>query len=62
MATDSPYFVRANKKGRQSGGPSDLAWSLCGLWRLNCLDRCDDYRGCSIRKRNDPRPVETFDF
>ena len=24
--------------------------------------RCDDYRGCSVRKRNDPKPFETVDF
>ena len=24
--------------------------------------RCDDYRGCSVRKRMDPKPFETVDF
>jgi len=33
-----------------------------GLLQIELPDRCDDYRGCSIWKRNDPRPTETFDF
>src|ERR1044072_3454555 len=39
------------KKGAASGGPPISLVSLRSL-TLNCLDRCDDYRGCSIRKRN----------
>ena len=52
---------RLPKKERAaSGGPPDFVVSSRSLALKP--DRCDDYRGCSIRKRNDPRPIETCDF
>jgi hypothetical protein len=61
-AMDLPHFAGANEKGRRNDGPSRSRMVFRGLLQSELPDRCDDYRGCSINKRNDPRPTETFDF